>query len=428
MPTLAAATRMRLATRDHRARRRPPRRGSPACATSSASSTARASAAPAACAAQLNSVLPTLTTDFVVVLAADQVANRDFIGRTLAHFDDPAVALVQTPRDFYNEDSFEHVPAAASASPSRTCSSAFWGRAATASMPPSGTAAAPSFAGRRSTRRRQWLPARRRRGRHLDRAAPRRLALHPPQRGSGSGSGCHRRRRVRRRRARRAPPRCRSFAANVSSSAAGSPCPQRLSYLPASSAGSTGGHARLPRPSSPRPALRAHPRHRPCRPLRGAVRPALRRPAGGHPGTVARPGPRDPRPRSSRCYGCRPRSVRRRPCHRPRRPCGALPTATRRRVPALLWALVALNAAGPPWGLPPRRHVPFDLPPTPVIALARPRGRWRTSVLLARAVGGSAARLRRDRLRPTASRSRDTSSSMASACTCSTCRSPACGR
>jgi hypothetical protein len=60
-------------------------------------------------AAQLNAVLPTLDTEFVVVLAPDQVANRDFIGRTLAHFDDASVALVQTPIDFYNEDSFEHV-------------------------------------------------------------------------------------------------------------------------------------------------------------------------------------------------------------------------------------------------------------------------------------------------------------------------------
>ena len=108
MPTLAAATRMRLATEiivlddghrpwlagmcdelgiDYRTRVR--RDGGMA--------------------AQLNAVLPTLDTEFVVVLAADQVANRDFIGRTLAHFDDPAVALVQTPHDYYNEDSFEHM-------------------------------------------------------------------------------------------------------------------------------------------------------------------------------------------------------------------------------------------------------------------------------------------------------------------------------
>lgn len=108
MPTLAAATRMRLANEiivlddghrpwlagmcdelgiDYRTRVR--REGGTA--------------------AQLNTVLPTLDSDFVVVLAADQVANRDFIGRTLAHFDDPTVALVQTAPDYYNEDSFEHV-------------------------------------------------------------------------------------------------------------------------------------------------------------------------------------------------------------------------------------------------------------------------------------------------------------------------------
>ncbi len=108
MPTLAAATRMRLATTiivldnshrpwlagmcdelgiEYRTRVRHDR----------------------GMAAQLNAVLPTIDTDFIVVLAADQVANRDFIGRTLAHFDDPSVALVQTPHDYYNEDSFEHV-------------------------------------------------------------------------------------------------------------------------------------------------------------------------------------------------------------------------------------------------------------------------------------------------------------------------------
>lgn len=108
MPTLAAATRMRLATEiivlddggrpwvagmcdelgiEYRTRIR--RSGGTAT--------------------QLNTVLPGIAADFVVVLAADQVADRDFIGRTLAHFDDPRVALVQTPQAYYNEDSFEHV-------------------------------------------------------------------------------------------------------------------------------------------------------------------------------------------------------------------------------------------------------------------------------------------------------------------------------
>jgi hypothetical protein len=62
-------------------------------------------------AGQLNSALDTLTTDFVVVLDPDQVATRDFIGHTLPHFDNAEVALVQTPRDSYSMDSFEHVAA-----------------------------------------------------------------------------------------------------------------------------------------------------------------------------------------------------------------------------------------------------------------------------------------------------------------------------
>lgn len=59
-------------------------------------------------AGQLNQVIGTLSADFIVVLDPDQVVDRDFIGRTLPHFDDAAVALVQTPRDSFNTDSFEH--------------------------------------------------------------------------------------------------------------------------------------------------------------------------------------------------------------------------------------------------------------------------------------------------------------------------------
>jgi cellulose synthase (UDP-forming) len=108
MPTLAAATRMRLASEiivlddghrpwlagmcdelgvEYRARLRPH----------------------SGIAAQVNAILPVLDADFIVVLAADQVARCDLIGRTLGHFDDPAVALVQTAQDYYNDDSFEHV-------------------------------------------------------------------------------------------------------------------------------------------------------------------------------------------------------------------------------------------------------------------------------------------------------------------------------
>jgi cellulose synthase (UDP-forming) len=59
--------------------------------------------------AQLNAVLATLDAEFVVILDADQVADRDLIGHTLGHFDDKRVALVQTARGYYNSGSFEHV-------------------------------------------------------------------------------------------------------------------------------------------------------------------------------------------------------------------------------------------------------------------------------------------------------------------------------
>lgn len=107
MPTLAAATRMRLATEilvlddGHRAWL--------AGMCDELGIDYRTRLRPDGYAQQLNSALGSLTAEFIVVLDADQVANRDLIGRTLGHFDDPAVALVQTARDYYNEDSFEHV-------------------------------------------------------------------------------------------------------------------------------------------------------------------------------------------------------------------------------------------------------------------------------------------------------------------------------
>jgi cellulose synthase (UDP-forming) len=43
-----------------------------------------------------------------VGLAADHVADGGFLTNTLGYFEDPRVAVVQTPQDFYNLDSFEH--------------------------------------------------------------------------------------------------------------------------------------------------------------------------------------------------------------------------------------------------------------------------------------------------------------------------------
>jgi cellulose synthase (UDP-forming) len=59
-------------------------------------------------AGNLNHALETIDADLVAVLDADHIARRDFLRNTLGYFDDPEIALVQTPQDFYNLDSFEH--------------------------------------------------------------------------------------------------------------------------------------------------------------------------------------------------------------------------------------------------------------------------------------------------------------------------------
>lgn len=59
-------------------------------------------------AGNLNHALGVIDADFIAVLDADHVASPDFLVRTLGYFDDPRLALVQTPQDFYNVDSFEH--------------------------------------------------------------------------------------------------------------------------------------------------------------------------------------------------------------------------------------------------------------------------------------------------------------------------------
>jgi cellulose synthase/poly-beta-1,6-N-acetylglucosamine synthase-like glycosyltransferase len=56
----------------------------------------------------LNHALGLIDADFIAVLDADHVATANFLVNTLGYFDDPEVALVQTPQDFYNIRSFEH--------------------------------------------------------------------------------------------------------------------------------------------------------------------------------------------------------------------------------------------------------------------------------------------------------------------------------
>jgi cellulose synthase (UDP-forming) len=60
-------------------------------------------------AGNLNNALAHVDAEFVAILDADHVPHPDFLRDTLPYFNDPGLALVQTPQDFYNEDSFEHV-------------------------------------------------------------------------------------------------------------------------------------------------------------------------------------------------------------------------------------------------------------------------------------------------------------------------------
>jgi cellulose synthase (UDP-forming) len=59
-------------------------------------------------AGNLNHAFGIIDADLVAVLDADHVSHPDFLVRTLGYFDDPRIALVQTPQDFYNRSSFEH--------------------------------------------------------------------------------------------------------------------------------------------------------------------------------------------------------------------------------------------------------------------------------------------------------------------------------
>ncbi|MGO8872863.1 MAG: glycosyltransferase [Acidimicrobiales bacterium] len=59
-------------------------------------------------AGNLNHALDYIDADVVAVLDADHVATEGFLTHTLGYFNDPKLAFVQTPQDFYNIDSFEH--------------------------------------------------------------------------------------------------------------------------------------------------------------------------------------------------------------------------------------------------------------------------------------------------------------------------------
>ena len=58
-------------------------------------------------AGNLNNGLRQSSAEFVMVLDCDHVPVRTFLRETLGFFDDPKVALVQTPHYFYNPDTFQ---------------------------------------------------------------------------------------------------------------------------------------------------------------------------------------------------------------------------------------------------------------------------------------------------------------------------------
>ena len=65
-------------------------------------------------AGNINHALGVIDADFVAILDADHVAHPSFLECTLGYFQDERIAVVQTPQDFYNLDSFEHEGAQAS--------------------------------------------------------------------------------------------------------------------------------------------------------------------------------------------------------------------------------------------------------------------------------------------------------------------------
>ncbi|MEX1252834.1 MAG: glycosyltransferase family 2 protein [Dehalococcoidia bacterium] len=60
-------------------------------------------------AGNINNALSQTDGQFIAVFDADQVPHPDFLVRTLGFFQDDRLALVQTPQDFYNLDSVQHV-------------------------------------------------------------------------------------------------------------------------------------------------------------------------------------------------------------------------------------------------------------------------------------------------------------------------------
>lgn len=59
-------------------------------------------------AGNINNAIDYIDADLFAILDADHVVSPGFLTNTLGYFGDPLIAVVQTPQDFYNVDSFEH--------------------------------------------------------------------------------------------------------------------------------------------------------------------------------------------------------------------------------------------------------------------------------------------------------------------------------
>ena len=60
-------------------------------------------------AGSLNNALSHVEADFFAIFDADHIPSKEFITHTLGYFADDNVAFVQTPQDFYNLDSYQHI-------------------------------------------------------------------------------------------------------------------------------------------------------------------------------------------------------------------------------------------------------------------------------------------------------------------------------
>ena len=60
-------------------------------------------------AGNLNHAMAQTQGEFIVVFDADFIAAPEFLDRTLGYFTDPKLAFVQTPQEFYNFDSYQHM-------------------------------------------------------------------------------------------------------------------------------------------------------------------------------------------------------------------------------------------------------------------------------------------------------------------------------